>query len=182
MFQIQNVPIVIEPGVQAIEAEFAVTERRRKKRSFPVQLFRVAADETCIESLPFIPTVRLPHVFALAQNPNDSLVLVVYDTLGRIHTVFTRDETKKSWEKREIADEHAGKTVKQFSIRYFFGSEHSRDQFMTCVESIIAAIQHNETPPEKEVTLAFNLLSRARTGPVVLPMAVAKAGRKEMKI
>jgi hypothetical protein len=53
---------------------------------------------------------------------------------------------------------------------------------MTCVESIIAAIQHNETPPEKEITLAFNLLSRARTGPVVLPMAVAKAGRKEMKI
>jgi hypothetical protein len=182
MFQLQNVPIVIEPGVEAIEAEFAVTERRRKVRTFPVQLFRVAVDETCAEKLPLIPSVRLPHVFSLAQNPDESPVLVIYDMLGRIHTVFTRDDTKKAWEKREVADEHAGKTVKQFSIRYFFGSENSRDQFMAAVESILTTMKNNGIPPAKDVALAFNLLSRARTGPVVLPMAVAKSAMKEMKI
>jgi hypothetical protein len=182
MFQIQNVPIVIEPGVEAIEAEFAVKEPRRKLRAFPVQLFRVNVDETCAEALPFIPTVRTPHVFSLAQNHVDSPVLIVYDMLGRINAVYTRDDTKRAWEKQEIADEHAGKSVKQFSIRYFFSSEKTRDEFMRRVDSVITAIQQNEMPAPDDITAAFTLLSRSRVGPVALPVAVAKADMKRVKI
>lgn len=182
MFQIQNVPIVIEPGVEAIEAEFFAAERKGKERSFPVQLFRVNLDEQVAQILPFIPSVKCPHVFSLAQNPEESLALVVYDVLGRIHHVYTRDSAKKSWDKREVADEHAGKTIKQFSIRYFFNSKESRDDFMRCVDNIITTLMQKNKPSANEVELAFRLLARARSEPVALPVAVAKSSRKQVKI
>jgi hypothetical protein len=182
MFQIQNVPIVIEPGVEAIEAEFFAAERKGKERSFPVQLFRVSLDEQVAQILPFIPSVKCPHVFSLAQNPEESLALVVYDVLGRIHHVYTRDSAKKSWDKREVADEHAGKTIKQFSIRYFFNTKDSRDEFMRCVDGVISALAQKKEPPQREVATAFNLLSRARSEPVALPVAVSKSSRKQVKI
>lgn len=182
MFQIQNVPIVIEPGVNAVEAEFFAAEKSGKTRSFPVQLFRVVVDEHTAQSLPFVASVRFPHVFSLSQNPEVALVMVVYDAAGRISFVYTRDTTKKTWEKREVADEHAGRTVKQFSIRYFFNSERSRDEFMKLVDNIVSAVHNRETPNQKDINTAFNLLSRARTEPVVLPIAVAKADMKKLKI
>ena len=182
MFQIQNVPIVIEPGVEAIEAEFFVVERKGKERSFPVHLFRVNLDEKVAKILPFIPSVKCPHVFSLAQDPAESLALVVYDVLGRIHHVYTRDSAKKSWDKREVADEHAGKTIKQFSIRYFFNSKESRDEFMRCVDNIIITLTQKNAPSAKDVAMAFNLLAKARSEPVALPVAVAKSNRKQVKI
>ncbi|NDC55235.1 MAG: hypothetical protein EBZ69_00105 [Alphaproteobacteria bacterium] len=182
MFQIQNVPIVIEPGVEAIEAEFFAVERHGKARSFPVQLFRVNLDEKVAQILPFIPSVQRPHVFSLAQNPEESLALVVYDVLGRIQHVYTRDSAKRSWEKRDVADEHAGKTIKQFSIRYFFSTKESRDEFMRCVDGIISSLTQKKEPSQREIATAFNILSRARSEPVVLPVAVAKSSRKQVKI
>lgn len=182
MFQIQNVPIVIEPGVNAVEAEFVADGKKNKQRSFPVHLFRVNLDERVAQILPFIPSVKYPHVFSLAQNPEESLALVVYDVLGRIHHVYTRDSAKKSWEKREVADEHAGKTVTQFSIRYLFNSKDSRDEFMRCVDSIITSILQKHEMSPRDVAMAFNLLLRSRSEPVALPVAVAKSNRKQVKI
>lgn len=182
MFLIQNVPIAIEPGVNAIEAEFLATEKPNKTRAFPVYLFRVALDEQSAPKLPFVTSIKTPHVFSLAQNPDDSIVLVVYDSLGRIHTVYTRDENSRAWDKRFVADEHAGKTVKQFSVRYIFGSEKSRDEFMRRVGNIITALEQNNVPPPADVAGAFRLLSRARVSPVVLPVSVAKANMKQVKI
>jgi hypothetical protein len=182
MFLIQNVPIAIEPGVNAIEAEFFATERKNKTRVFPVHLFRVALDEQTAPKLPFVTSIKTPHVFGLAHNPDDSIVLVVYDALGRIHTVYTRDDSGRAWEKRFVADEHAGKTVKQFSVRYIFGSEKSRDDFMRRVDNIITALEQNNVPPAADVAGAFRLLSRARVSPVVLPVAVAKSAVKKVKL
>lgn len=182
MFQIKNVPVVIEPGVNAIEAEFLVAEERRKIRSFPVCLFRLPLDGEIAAALPFIPATKTPHVFALSHNPEDSPTLIVYDVLGRIDTVYTRDESGKSWDKNNIADEHAGRAIKQFSVRYFFSSEQSRDEFMICAERIMLSVQQKTTPNPKDVSMAFKLLSRARTGPVVLPVAVAKADLKKVKL
>jgi hypothetical protein len=182
MFQIQNVPIVIEPGVNAIEAEFCVTDEKHKRRSFPVHLFRVALDENSAAKLPFVPATKLPHVFSLAQNTDDSPVLVVYDVMGRINIVFVKDESGKAWEKREVADEHAGKSVKQFSVRYFFNNEKARNDFMERVDKIMSSLQYDTAPSLEDVMAAFRLLSRARTGPVVLPMAVAKSDMRRVKI
>jgi hypothetical protein len=182
MFQVQNVPIVIEPGVEAIEADFIVAERPSRKRGFPVQLFRVTLDSETVQALPFIPSAKQPHVFSLAHNPDESLVLIVYDSLGRINLVYTRDETGRAWEKNEVADEHAGKTVKQFSIRYFFNSEKSRNAFMHLVDGIISHVHKNESPPAEDVVAAIKLLARARVSPVALPVAVAKTSRREVAL
>lgn len=182
MFHIQNVPIVVEPGVAAIEAEFLVDDRPKKNRAFPVRLHRLDIDEVKLGDLPFIPSTRFPHVFSLTQSVPESLVLLVYDAMGRIDTVYIRDKTGKAWDKKNVADEHAGKFIKQFSIRYFFTSEKSRDEFMSCVDNIVEAIGRGDEPPAKSVKLAFSLLSRARTGPVLLPVAVAKTNLKGVKI
>lgn len=182
MFTVKNVPVVIEPGVGAIEADFMVSEMPGKTRAFPVHLMRLALDGEVLEALPFIPATKTPHVFALAPKPEDSVVLVVYDALGRIQFVYTRDETGRAWEKRSVAPEHAGKAVTQFSVRYFFGTEKSRDEFMTCVERIMTAVQQKEEPDDADVRMAFKLMSRSRTGPVVLPVAVAKADLKKVKL
>lgn len=182
MFQIQNVPIVIEPGVNAIESEFCVTDDRNRRRSFPVHLFRVALDGDAATKLPFIPATKLPHVFSLAQDIDDSPALVVYDAMGRINVVYVKDESGKAWEKREIADEHSGKSVKQFSVRYFFNNEKSRNEFMERVDKIMSSVQYDVAPSLEDVISAFRLLSRARTGPVVLPLAVAKSDMRKVKI
>lgn len=182
MFLIRNVPVVVEPGVGAIEAEFAVTDGAKKPRTFPVQLFRVDLNAETAAKLPFIPSTRSAHVFALTTNPDDAFTMVVYDHLGRIALVFTRDDTGKTWEKKEVAAEHAGKTVTQFSVRFSFHSSKARDKFMEVVDTVMAQIQNDQQPNPQDVNMVFSLLSRSRVAPVVLPVAVPKNSLKQVKI
>lgn len=182
MFLVRNVPVVVEPGVGAIEAEFAISDPPKKQRSFPVQLFRVALDSDVAEKLPFIPSTKLPHVFSLTTNPDESVALLVYDNLGRITFVYTRDDKKKSWEKREVAAEHAGKTVTQFSVRFSFHSSKLRDKFMELVDNVMLQMQNDQKPNMADVEAAFTILSRSRVNPVVMPLAVAKSSLKGIKI
>ena len=182
MFFVRNVPVVVEPGVGVIEAEFAITDPAKKPRSFPVQLFRVALDSESAEKLPFIPTTKLPHVFSLSPNPEESLALLVYDSLGRITFVHTRDDTGKTWEKKSVAAEHAVKTVTQFSVRLAFNSVKLRDKFMELIDNVMSQVQNDQTPNMADVTAAFTILSRSRVDPVVMPVAVAKNSLKGIKI
>lgn len=182
MFFVRNVPVVVEPGVGAIEAEFSVSEPPKKPRSFPVQLFRVALESDVIEKLPFIPSTKLPHVFSLTVNPEESMALLVYDNLGRITFVYTRDDTRRAWEKREVAAEHAGKTVTQFSVRFSFHSAKLRDKFMELVDNVMSQMQNDQKPNAADVEAAFTILSRSRVNPVVMPVAVAKTSLKGVKI
>lgn len=182
MIAIRNVPVVVEPGVGAIEAEFAVTGPPKKRRSFPVQLFRVDLTGDLLPKLPLIPATKLPHVFSLTHDPDDSVALVVYDNLGRLALVYSRDDTGKAWEKREVAAEHAGKTVTQFSVRFSFGSTGTRDNFMAAVDRVISQIHANQPPNRDDVETAFKLLSRSRVAPVVMPIAAAKSTMKEVRI
>lgn len=182
MFFVRNVPVVIEPGVGAIEAEFAVADGPKKPRGFPVQLMRVALDSETAGKLPFIPATKLPHVFSLTSDPDESVALVVYDNLGRITFVYVRDDTGKAWEKREVAAEHAGKTVTQFSVRFSFHSSKLRDKFMELVDNVISQLQNDQKPNMADVEAAFTILSRSRSGPVVMPVAVAKSDLKSVKI
>jgi hypothetical protein len=182
MFFVRNVPVVIEPGIGAIEAEFAVSEGSKKPRGFPVQLTRVALDSESAAKLPFIPATRLPHVFSLTSDPDESSALVVYDNLGRITFVYVRDDTGKAWDKREVAAEHAGKTVTQFSVRFSFSSSKLRDKFMELVDNVISQLQNDQKPNMADVEAAFTILSRSRVAPAVMPVAVAKNSLSGVKI
>lgn len=182
MFFVRNVPVVIEPGVGALESEFSVAESSKKPRSFPVQLMRIEPEAEVAQKLPFIPSTKLPHVFSLTADPDESAALVVYDNLGRITFVYTRDDTGKVWEKREVAAEHAGKTVTQFSVRFSFSSAKLRDKFMELVDTVMSQMQNDQKPNMADVEAVFTILSRSRVNPVVMPVAVPKSSLKGMKI
>lgn len=182
MFLVRNVPVVVEPGVGIIEAEFAVSDGAKKPRTFPVRLFRVELNQESAAQLPFIPSTRTAHVFSLTQQPEESCTLIVYDHLGRISYVYTRDKTGKAWEKKEVAAEHAGKTVTQFSVRFSFHSSKARDKFMEAVDSVLSQMQNDQQPNAQDVNLVFSMLARSRVAPVVMPVAVAKDDLKQVKI
>lgn len=180
MLVIRNVPVVIEPGVAALETEFAAKHKNEDTRIVPVQLQRVPLDETTLPDLPFIPTTSTPHVFSPVLDLKKAHTLVVYDFLGRLATVYMRDGT--SWEKHDIADEHAGKSVTQFSVRFCFSTAKSRDRFMTTVSRVLAARSAGKTPAQSDVDDVFQLLERLRVDPLVLPVAVCKKDLKNVKL
>jgi len=182
MFSVRNVPVVIEPGVGGLEAEFSVTDKKLGDRVFPVQLQRINLDETAIGQLPFIPSTKFPHVFSLLTDLDKSSVLVIYDFLGRLVTIYTRSSTNKSWERNDVADEHAGKTVTQFSVRFSFNSAKDRTKFVELVGEAVKAINDGDTPDHKEIFKALNFLARSRIAPVILPVAVARSQRSNVKL
>ena len=182
MFSVRNVPVVIEPGVGCLESEFAVVDEKLGDRMFPVQLQRVNLDKTTIEQLPFIPSTKFPHVFSLLADLDKSSVLVIYDFLGRLTTVYTRNNTNKSWEKNDVAAEHAGKTVTQFSVRFNFSAAKDRTKFVELINKAVKDVTNGATPDMNEVVKAFNFLARSRTAPVILPVAVARSQRSNVKL
>jgi hypothetical protein len=182
MFCIRNVPVAIEPGVDSLEAEFAVSDPKRGDRIVPVQLCRVPADEKTVGLLPLIPSTRQPHVFSLIPNLKKSAALVVYDFLGRISLVFTRGEDKRSWEKHEVADEHAGRSVTQFSVRFAFGNKRDRDKFLELMEKMTKQAMAESQPNTEEIMTALRLLGRSRVAPTVLPVAVDKNKLSKVKL
>lgn len=182
MFVIKNVPIVIEPGVQALEAELLVSNKDVGQRTVPVQLCRVALCEKTASQLPFIATTRLPHVFSVVDDLKKSPALVVYDSSGRIACLYTRDPSQKSWDRFDVADEHAGKSVTQFSIRFNFVSAKDRHKFLTLVEKMTDQAAREEQPDMEDVVTALRALARSRVAPVVLPIAVEKCKLSKIKI
>jgi hypothetical protein len=174
--------VVIEPGVGGLEAEFSVVDKKLGDRVFPVQLQRVNVDKVSIGQLPFIPSTKFPHVFSLLTDLDKSSALVIYDFLGRLCTIYTRNSTQKVWERNDVADEHAGKTVTQFSVRFSFNSAKDRTKFVELMGHAVAAINNGDTPDPKEVVKALNFLARSRVSPVILPVAVARSQRSNVKL
>ena len=181
MFSVRNVPIVIEPGVGALEAEFFITDEKLGNRTFPLQLQRLPLDENIVEKLPFIPATHFPHVFSLTTDVDKSAVLVIYDFLGRLSCVYTRGDNKASWERCDVADEHAGKTVTQFSVRFNFSSVKDRTAFLDTIERMVKEVKNGTAPAPKDVVKAMTLLGRSRVPPVVMPVAVARAAVAPVK-
>ena len=182
MLLIKNVPIVIELGIGAIEVEFAVVEKRRRPRVFPSQLLRLELNATVAEELPFIPSAKVPHVFSLAEDIRQSLFLVIYDHLGRISFVFSREDVDKPWDKQDVTAEHAGKTVTQFSVRFAFPSAKVRDKFLAVIDDAIALHNTGQDLPPKMSATIVSLLNRLRTPPVVLPAAHLKTDLKRVNL
>lgn len=182
MFSVRNVPIVIEPGVNALESEFFISDAKLGNRTFPLQLVRVDTDERVAEKLPFIPSTRFPHVFTLVEDLDKTAVLVIYDMTGRLSCVYTRGADNSAWERCDVADEHAGKTVTQFSVRFNFGSVKERSVFLDSMEKMVKNAKAGQVPDSKIVMRAMAALGRTRTAPVVLPVAVARAHMKPVKL
>lgn len=185
MFVLRNIPVVVEPGVGAIEAEFVrVVGKNKEERIVAVQLCRLPLDSTTLPELPFVPDTKTPHVFSTTTDPKNLSTLVVYDFLGRITVLYVRDSNggSKTWEKHHVAEEHAGKTITQFSVRFCFNSVKSRDAFMAAIEHLVGSMLQNQEPSPKALKDALRLLSRSRIAPVALPVAVAKSNLKELKI
>lgn len=185
MFVLRNIPVVIEPGTGAVEAEFIRTEHGKEERIIPVQMVRLCFTENMLEDLPFVPDTKHPHVFSTTADTKRLSVLVVYDFLGRIATIYVRDIRGKkfgAWEKNHVAEEHAGKTITQFSVRFCFNSLKSRDAFIGAIEQLVDALLHQQEPSPRALKDALRLLSRSRIAPIALPVAIAKDDTKEIKI
>jgi len=180
MFSIRNIPVVIEPGVAALETEFSISSPKGGERLIPVHLKRVTLDFKTAEDLPFIPTTKIPHVFSPTLDLKKTATLVVYDFLGRLSTIYTRNDNV--WERNDVAEEHAGKTVTQFSVRLAFSSAKNRDKFLAAVEHMMNCVNAERPFTPEAMSDAVRLLSRSRVAPVVLPIAVAKSELKKIKL
>lgn len=188
MFTIQNLPIAVDPGVGAIEAELRVplapggSPKPGRSTKLPVQLFRVTLDSAAASDLPFVPSVKTPHVFSLAHDIDKTALLVVYDNHGRISKIYSRDESGRAWEATHVAPEFAGATVTQFSVRFSFSSSKTLAAFVDNVDGVLEKLKNKQKPSEQDMLSVFQLLSRMRAKPVVLPVAVAKSHLKPVKL
>lgn len=182
MFFIKNVPIVIEPGVRVLEAEFVANDSVAGQHLVPIRLMRVSLDEKEILKLPFIPTTRTPHVFSVTTDVEKSPALVVYDSAGRIAELYTREKSPHSWERYDIADENAGRSVTQFSVRFVFNTVKDRTKFLTLMEKMTKQVCREEQPAMDDVMAALRPLVRSRVAPVVLPVAVEKSNLSKIKL
>jgi hypothetical protein len=179
MFVLRNIPIVIEPGVGAIEAEFVRVNPNKEnaERIIAAQLHRLALDENVLRELPFLPDTKYPHVFSTTADFKQLSTLVVYDFLGRLSVFYVRNLTGRkpgAWEKQHVAEEYAGRTITQFSVRFCFNSAKSRDAFLAALEHLVEAQLHNRTPSPKALKDALRLLGRSRIAPVPAPVAAVK--------
>lgn len=182
MFYVREIPVVIEPGVDALEAFLCVTDAKGAERTLAAQFQRVSLDEKTAPLLPLVPTTAQPHVFSLQDSLERSPVLLVYDFLGRLSLIYTRNDKNKAWERNDVIAEHAGKTITQFSVRFCFSSLKDRNHFMELINRMSGAVREGNTIAKPDMTEAINLLSRARVAPAVLPVAVARTRTKNVKI
>ena len=187
MFTIQNLPVAVDPGVGAIEAELLThvindKQKLRRPSQLPVQLFRVVMDSAAATDLPFVPSVKTPHVFSLAHDINKTPLLVIYDNFGRLSSIYHRDKSGQAWENTYVAPEFSGSTVTQFSVRFSFSSAKMRDKFLSSVDNVLEQLKNKDKPTEEELLSVFHVLNRMRAKPVLLPIAVARSHLQPVKL
>lgn len=191
MFSVRNVPVVIEPGVGALEAEFYTSDPDAGQRTIPVQLQRLDLNEAVIEDLPLIPSTRTPHLFSLNEDLKQSHVLLVYDFLGRLTTIYTRPSvpglvgvkpSRTGWTKNNVAAEHAGRAVTQFSVRLNFNSATERTKFLSGISELAEQYANKDDIDIKTAKKVASVLARSRTAPVIMPVAVHKSDMRGIKL
>lgn len=168
MLFFKNVPVVIEPGVAALEVGI-ISVARKENRLFYVVFERVLVTEKNAHQLPMIVTSQLPHVFSMTADIDKSPFLLIYDLFGRLSIVYTRDDSTGVWVRNDAAPEQIGETITQFSARFSFTTVRERDRFLASMEKI-ARGKYSRA----DVESVSRLLHNSKTGPVVLPVAIAK--------
>jgi hypothetical protein len=166
---IQDVPVVVEPCVQVIEATCVVTDEPHGSRCFPVQLYRLELDNSLIDKLPFVPSTKTPHVFCPVTTLKDAPLLLVYDHMGRLHTLYKRQK-KATWSRHELYAEVIGQAEVTPSVRFRFPNEKQQRRFLTLAEQLIRQSQSSVINCD-DVQEFIKLIGRLRTPPVVVPVA-----------
>jgi hypothetical protein len=186
MLAIKNVPIVIEPGLEVIEVELSINDladpRQKTRHRLPTHLYRVPLDEKVMQELPLVPTTKTPNIFSATTNLKKSPALVVYDALGRIHTIYTRNADRKYWERFDVAEEHSGKAITQFSVRFVFNTVKDRGRFLQLMDKLVESASREAAPQMDDVMAALRILARSRVAPVVLPVASEKCTMSKIKL
>lgn len=182
MFYVREIPVVIEPGVGALEAAITVKDAKNKERTLAAHFYRVPLDEKTAPQLPMVPTTQHPHVFTIHEDLQKSPVLLVYDLLGRLTLIYTRDDNRRGWERNDVIAEHSGKSVTQFSVRFSFSSQKDRNRFMQLIDRMSGMVRDGTSVTKPDMTEAISLLSRARVAPALLPVAVAKSTLRNVRI
>lgn len=167
MLFFKDVPIVVDPGVAALEVGI-INVAKRGKRVFYVAFERVNLNSETANELPFVVTSQLPHVFSMTAEIDKSPFLLVYDLFGRLSIVYTREEGTNAWIRNDAAPEQVGETVTQFSARFSFNTVKERDKFLAAM-SRVASNRY----AKNDVDTISRLLNAATTGPIVLPIAIA---------
>ena len=173
MLYFKDVPVVIEPGVAALEVSI-MSVSKGKERMFFVPFERVAPNSTNAEKLPLIISSNFPHVFTMRKDLDSSPFLLVYDMVGKLSMVYTREAKSGVWLRNEAAPEQVGDTVTQFSVRFSFDSVSNRNSFVETIDEIMAARHSGKRLMRSKIEYMLDLLMTADEGPVMLPVAVAK--------
>jgi hypothetical protein len=116
------------------------------------------------------------------ESLDKSPLLLVYDMLGRLSLIYTKHKNNKGWERHSVIDEHAGKAVTQFSVRFSFTTLKDRNKFMSLVCDMVDAARAGNSVTKADMNAAVTLLSRTRAAPVLLPVAVAKSSLSSTRI
>jgi hypothetical protein len=174
MLYFKDVPIVVEPGVGALEVGI-INNANKSERLFYAIFERVELTETTAAQLPFVPSSSAPHVFTMTKNLDQSPFLLVYDYLGKLSYVYTRDQKSGAWLKNNAAPEQVGETVTQFSVRLSFDSAQIRDEFLDTLDNIVNKYNRSGKIARDSVVDLIDTVTLSKVGPVVLPVAVAKA-------
>lgn len=173
MLHFKDVPVVVEPGVGALEVGI-VSVKNGEERLFFVPFERVTPTSENAHQLPLIMSSTYPHVFSMTKDLKTSPFLLVYNTFGKLSLVYTREAKSGAWEKNEAAPEQVGDTVTQFSVRFSFNKARDRDEFLRLLDSMIEARSSGHRVSSRKIGEALDLLIESNTGPVVLPVEVAK--------
>ncbi len=174
MLYFKDVPVVIEPGVAALEVAVC-SKTDAVERVFFVPFGRVTPNSTNAEQLPVIVSSAYPHIFTMHADLNVSPFLLVYDTVGKLAIVYSRHLESNVWVRNNTAPEQVGDTVTQFSVRFPFKSAEKRNQFLSVLDCVISGYARNDKISRKKVALLLDLVMDSDSGFVVLPVAVAKA-------
>jgi hypothetical protein len=121
-----------------------------------------------------IVVAAAPHVFSMRDDLTTSPFLLVYDNLGKLSTVYTRDERTNAWVKNDTAAEQIGDTITKYSVRFSFDTARERDTFLETLEGVADKYRRSKRIVRTEVATIIELLASSRPGPVVLPVAIAK--------
>lgn len=173
MLYFKDVPVVIEPGVAALEVAI-VSVKNLVERLFFVPFERVVPSSATASKLPFVVSSANPHVFSMRADLDNSPFLLVYSAQGKLSAVYTRDKPAGNWVRNEAAPEQVGDVVTQFSVRFSFNSAAQRSQFVDTLDTLIASYQNENKIAKTQVINLLDALLESDTGPVLLPVAVAK--------
>jgi hypothetical protein len=178
MLLFKDVPVVIEPGVGALEVALC-RKTRAKARVFYVQFGRLNVTETVAEQLPFVMSSAAPHVFSMSDDIAQNPFLLVYDHLGKLRHVYMRDDVTGNWIANNLFQEHVGETVTQFSVRLTFDCVAQRDTFLHAINHLANKYRQNKRINWADQALRDSVNAMVKTivsgnAPIVLPIAVDK--------